>query len=73
MGAVIMMQSGSADRKQIFDIGLAGPLAGLVVAFPIIIYGILNAEPIRYAPSQMTLYIGQPLLHPIHGCLAHTE
>lgn len=61
MGAVIMMQSGKADRKQIFDIGLAGPLAGLVVAFPILVYGILNSHPVAYAPSE-TLNIGQPLL-----------
>ena len=61
MGAVIMMQSGSADRKQIFDIGLAGPLAGLVVAIPVIIGGILNSAPIEYAPSS-TLQMGQPLL-----------
>lgn len=62
MGAVIMMQSGSADRKQIFDIGLAGPLAGLVVAFPIIIYGVLNPAPLQYSASEASLYIGQPLL-----------
>lgn len=61
MGAVIMMQSGTANRKQIFDIGLAGPLAGLVVAFPVLIYGILNSHPIQYAPSQ-SLVMGQPLL-----------
>ena len=30
MGAVIAMDGSRADRKQIFDIGLAGPLAGLV-------------------------------------------
>jgi hypothetical protein len=35
MGAVIGMDGASADRKQIFDIGLAGPLAGLIVAIPI--------------------------------------
>lgn len=61
MGAVIMMQSGQADRKQIFDIGLAGPLAGLVVAIPIVILGLLYPEPIRYAPDEL-LVIGQPLL-----------
>ncbi len=61
MGAVIMMQSGTADRKQIFDIGLAGPLAGLLVAFPVIIFGILHPAPVPYAPSE-TLIIGQPLL-----------
>ncbi len=61
MGAVIMMQSGSADRKQIFDIGLAGPLAGLVVAIPVLILGILYAHPISYAPDE-SLVMGQPLL-----------
>lgn len=61
MGAVIMMQSGQADRKQIFDIGLAGPLAGLVVAIPIVIVGLLYPNPIPYAPSDM-LVMGQPLL-----------
>lgn len=38
-GAVIGMDGRQADRKQIFDIGLAGPLAGLVVAIPVIIMG----------------------------------
>ncbi len=61
MGAVIMMQSGTADRKQIFDIGLAGPLAGMVVAIPVLIYGITHAHPIAYAPDE-SLILGQPLL-----------
>ena len=61
MGAVIMMQSGTADRRQIFDIGLAGPLAGLVVAFPILIYAILFSQPIPYAPAT-DLVVGQPLV-----------
>lgn len=39
MGAVIAMDGSKADRRQIFDIGLAGPLAGLVVAIPIIWIG----------------------------------
>ena len=30
MGAVIGMEHSKADRKQLFDIGIAGPLAGLV-------------------------------------------
>lgn len=61
MGAVILMQSGTADRKQIFDIGLAGPLAGMVVAIPVLILGITNAQPIVYAPDD-SLILGQPLL-----------
>ena len=61
MGAVIMMQSGSADRKQIFDIGLAGPLAGLVVAIPIIAFGIMHPNPIAFAPEG-AMRMGQPLI-----------
>lgn len=40
LGAVIGMDGRSADRRQIFDIGLAGPLAGLVVALPVLWLGI---------------------------------
>ena len=44
MGAVIGMDGLRADRKQLFDIGIAGPIAGLVVAVPIIIIGILKLD-----------------------------
>lgn len=40
MGAVIGMEGQRANRKQIFDIGIAGPLAGLVVAIPVLWMGI---------------------------------
>ncbi len=40
MGAVISMDGMRANRKQIFDIGIAGPLAGLVVAAPILYLGV---------------------------------
>ena len=40
MGAVIGMEGMRANRKEIFDIGLAGPLAGLVVAVPILWIGV---------------------------------
>lgn len=60
-GAVIAMHSGQADRRQIFDIGLAGPLTGLVVAIPILAFGIFHPDHVAYAPDA-ALRIGQPLL-----------
>lgn len=42
LGAVIAMEPGKANRRQIFDIGIAGPLAGLAVALPVLYYGILQ-------------------------------
>ncbi len=39
MGAVILMDPRQADRRMMFDIGLAGPLAGLVIAVPVMLVG----------------------------------
>lgn len=44
MGAVIAMEGHRANRRQIFDIGLAGPLAGLVAAVPILWIGISQLD-----------------------------
>ena len=40
MGAVIVMQANRANRRELFDIGLAGPLAGLVVCVPVLWLGV---------------------------------
>jgi membrane-associated protease RseP (regulator of RpoE activity) len=69
MGAVIALDGRQADRKQLFDIGIAGPLAGLVVAIPILIVGVmkldLTTDPL--GPIQFT----NPLL--IQGLLHWTQ
>jgi hypothetical protein len=44
LGAVIGMQGQAADRKEIFDIGIAGPLAGLVPAIPIAYFGVSQLD-----------------------------
>jgi hypothetical protein len=44
MGAVIAMDGRQADRRQIFDIGLAGPLAGLAVCVPVAIVGVMKLD-----------------------------
>jgi membrane-associated protease RseP (regulator of RpoE activity) len=41
LGAVIGMEGSRADRRQLFDIALAGPVAGLVVAVPLLALGML--------------------------------
>ncbi|MFO0977697.1 MAG: site-2 protease family protein [Planctomycetaceae bacterium] len=40
MGAVIFNQPGRATRRQLFDIAVSGPLAGLVVILPVLYYGL---------------------------------
>lgn len=44
-GAFIKIKSPIPSRRALFDIGLAGPLAGFVVAVPIALVGILNMQP----------------------------
>jgi membrane-associated protease RseP (regulator of RpoE activity) len=44
MGAVIGMDGTRANRRQIFDIGIAGPLAGLAVAIPVLWWGIVELD-----------------------------
>ncbi len=36
------MEGSQADRKQIFDIGIAGPIAGLIVLMPVLLLGLLT-------------------------------
>jgi Zn-dependent protease len=44
MGAVIAMEGHKANRRQIFDIGIAGPIAGLCLTIPILWLGAWNLE-----------------------------
>ncbi len=70
MGAVIGMDGMRADRRQIFDIGIAGPLAGLVVAVPVLWMGIVELDLTNLPqPGEFQLYmpwIGQWMLEKAH-------
>lgn len=59
LGAVIALDDPRASRKQLFDIGIAGPLAGLALIIPVLCYGISHAKPTMAHP---TLELGDPLL-----------
>jgi membrane-associated protease RseP (regulator of RpoE activity) len=43
-GALISSRDPISDKKALFDIGIAGPLAGFIVALPITIIGITTSE-----------------------------
>lgn len=50
MGAVIKMKGRMPDRRALFDIGVAGPLAGLVATVVVTVVG-LYLPPVRTPPS----------------------
>lgn len=44
-GAFIKIKSPIPSRRALFDIGLAGPLAGFIVAIPVALAGVLTLQP----------------------------
>jgi len=40
MGALIVQRAPMRSRKAVFDIGVAGPIGGLIVAIPLLLYGL---------------------------------
>jgi membrane-associated protease RseP (regulator of RpoE activity) len=44
LGAFIQLKEFPKNRRVLLDIGIAGPLAGLVVALPLLIYGLTISE-----------------------------
>lgn len=74
MGAVIFQDASKANRRQLFDIAIAGPLAGLVIAIPVLVYGVTTSELVQVRAGAGTHY-GDPLLvewivaaiHGVHG------
>jgi membrane-associated protease RseP (regulator of RpoE activity) len=59
-GAFIKIRSAIPSRRALFDIGLAGPLAGFVVAIPISVIGVLTAGP-PLEPSGHWIFFNDPL------------
>ncbi len=61
MGAVIRMKAPIKNKRALFDIGVAGPLAGLVFAIPLLIYGLMTSE--VGAMSSIGLLEGNSILY----------
>ena len=48
MGAVIRMTGRTRSRKEFFDVGIAGPLAGFLVSLGVLYYGFTHLPPLEY-------------------------
>lgn len=57
MGAVITQKAPMRNRKALFDIGIAGPLGGLIVAIPVLILGLSLSE-VQPPPTDLPPNVG---------------
>jgi membrane-associated protease RseP (regulator of RpoE activity) len=63
LGAVIRLRGPVRDRRALFDMAVAGPLAGLLLALPILVYGLSRSVVVPLPPaSQGVLEFGDSLL-----------
>lgn len=62
LGAFIRIRSPLANKRELFDVGAAGPLAGFVVALPILVVGIALSQPVAALPRSDVWIFGEPLL-----------
>ena len=62
LGAFIRIRSPLRSRNILFDIGIAGPIAGFLVAFPVLLFslGLSRVAPLGAAP--MDIQLGFPLV-----------
>ena len=61
-GAFIRIRSPITTRRALFDVGLAGPVAGLVVALPALAYGVATSRIVPGAEDASAVVFGHPLL-----------
>jgi membrane-associated protease RseP (regulator of RpoE activity) len=61
LGAVIRIREPFPNRKALFDIGIAGPIAGFIVIVPVLFIGMAWSNVIEAVPLPFVL--GRPLLY----------
>ncbi len=62
LGAVIRIREPIPSKRKLFDIGIAGPIAGFVVAGPALFIGLSLSDVVLLPPDFEGLSLGEPLL-----------
>lgn len=61
MGAVIAMQGGKGDRKELYDIAITGPIAGFIPAVIFSVVGLQLSEVLPIPDNATMVMFGEPL------------
>jgi membrane-associated protease RseP (regulator of RpoE activity) len=60
-GALIRIKEPIRDKRQLLDVGAAGPLAGFAMAIPFLFYGVVRARPIPIMTTEGSVLFDYPL------------
>jgi Zn-dependent protease len=81
LGAFIRIKSPIPSRSELFDIGIAGPIAGFIPACAALVYGLLHSQPLAHSQGSavqlgfpLAFYLTAKLLHigaPLSGLSLH--
>jgi hypothetical protein len=70
LGAVIRIRSPIRSRVQLFDIGIAGPIAGFVVAITVLVFAMPHSKLLTGTTASSDIEMGYPLIfHALWGVL----
>ena len=73
LGAFIQLRSPFKTKKELFDIGIAGPLAGLVFAIPLIFWGVSGSTVTEITRSQSSILEGNSIFYLAVKYLLHGQ
>jgi len=62
LGAVIRIREAFPSKRALFDIGVAGPIAGFVALLPFLWWGTTLSGVVKFPESSDVIYFGEPLL-----------
>jgi membrane-associated protease RseP (regulator of RpoE activity) len=61
-GAVIRIREPFPSKRALFDIGVAGPIAGFVVLVPFLFWGLALSQQVEFPEGTDVVFFGEPLL-----------
>lgn len=62
LGAVIRIREAFPSKRALFDIGVAGPIAGFLVLLPFLWWGTTLSAVVKFPETTDVIYFGEPLL-----------
>lgn len=70
-GAFIRIRSPITTRRALFDVGIAGPVAGFVVALPALAYGVATSRVFPGVEQSAPVVFGHPILLQLMSAMFH--